>query len=455
MPKRGVRQPFRLSFEWRSGIKGTHACYDLGEAEAKRDELFANAEMRDSSVTVTILNRDTNEVFGPFVSPEDSAMTVTAAAPKVSATLGLAGKMAHPLTSPGSVQSLCGKVVSKFLKDDEAKDYPRCTACGELASKESGTVATKTATEPKPAQLKADVLDILAGLENISDAAKAESMINSAMEKASAIKSAQMRIPLVKKIEAAADKAKASQAPAKRVVEGTVVADIAGKDEIIAAGITKIHEAVELGRKMGDKAMDLARIQLGARLRAERKGLPDLEGQSGPVKALMAEMYTKARNGVPLTDVTTLEAHESLKKAVSNRMQDVTVEFLRSLDADKLREHFPLLTIPTNIESPEAFIRAEYKEVGITLPEMTRAERAKLDRAKDKAELPAATDASTDAPSSAVSPAVQEVKHASELADKLAARIQAKKYDEKEREALKAEVQEALTKFSLVFAALA
>lgn len=78
MPKRGVRQPWRVTFQYATQVKpSARAHYDRHEAEAFAAELQENAKRRDSSVTIEIRNRDTGEVVDMMakndVNSEDGA----------------------------------------------------------------------------------------------------------------------------------------------------------------------------------------------------------------------------------------------------------------------------------------------------------------------------------------------------------------------------------------------
>lgn len=58
MAKRGETQPWRVTFVWDSGIKGTVACRTEDQANMKAGEILRTAELREASVAVTVSHRD-------------------------------------------------------------------------------------------------------------------------------------------------------------------------------------------------------------------------------------------------------------------------------------------------------------------------------------------------------------------------------------------------------------
>jgi len=60
MPKRGDRLPWRVSFEWGNGVKGSVPCYDTNGAQTQISMLRAHAEAKGVGLTLTVTNRDTD-----------------------------------------------------------------------------------------------------------------------------------------------------------------------------------------------------------------------------------------------------------------------------------------------------------------------------------------------------------------------------------------------------------
>lgn len=77
MPKRGSRQPYRVSYQWDNGIKGATARYDLDDANLLADQIEASARSRELGVTITVLHVETPGAAGVVIAtrtidPEES-----------------------------------------------------------------------------------------------------------------------------------------------------------------------------------------------------------------------------------------------------------------------------------------------------------------------------------------------------------------------------------------------
>jgi hypothetical protein len=168
---------------------------------------------------------------------------------------------------------------------------------------------------------------------------------------------------------------------------------IPGMDDLIKAGANKVKEGVSLGLKMTDVATEVARVQLEMRQHMRNKaGLPDLLAESKYTKNAAKEIYDTAAKGLEADDVLAKSAHASLKKGAQNRMSDVLVEFLRTLDEQPefAREFFPAAIEKHADKKPTEAVYAFYEENGTTLPRKGRTELAR-EAAREKAkELEAA-----------------------------------------------------------------
>jgi hypothetical protein len=168
---------------------------------------------------------------------------------------------------------------------------------------------------------------------------------------------------------------------------------IPGMDNLIKAGADKVKEGVSLGLKMTDVAADVARVQLEMRQHMRNKaGLPDLLAESKYTKNAAKEIYDTAAKGLAADDVLAKSAHASLKKGAQNRMSDVIVDFLRTLDEQPefAREFFPAAIEKHADKTPTEAVYAFYEEHGTTLPRKGRTELAR-EAAREKAkELEAA-----------------------------------------------------------------
>lgn len=78
MAKRGQRYPYRVRYEWTSGIKGTVVASSLAEAELKADQLQANGIRHpEHDLTITILRVTKPGNPGTVIGTIDTA-TLTA-----------------------------------------------------------------------------------------------------------------------------------------------------------------------------------------------------------------------------------------------------------------------------------------------------------------------------------------------------------------------------------------
>ncbi|QDH92127.1 immunity repressor [Streptomyces phage Dubu] len=167
--------------------------------------------------------------------------------------------------------------------------------------------------------------------------------------------------------------------------------EVEGVDALVDEGVKAVKDAVDAGMKAADMARTIAETLLEARLKMPNKhGLADVTALSKFTKNIAHDTFVKAREDVDETeDVERWATHQSLAKAVRNRMSDVVVERLRSLDANP--EAFPAETMEKAQAqfpdlSPTEAVYALYASVGIDLPRKGRTELARED-ARRRAEL--------------------------------------------------------------------
>ncbi|MFE9381764.1 hypothetical protein ACFYMO_00785 [Streptomyces sp. NPDC007025] len=167
--------------------------------------------------------------------------------------------------------------------------------------------------------------------------------------------------------------------------------EVEGVDALVQTAVNDVVDAVEAGLRTADMARQIAETLLEARLKMPNKhGLADITALSKYTKDIAHDAFVKAREGVTEEgDKIRYDTHKSLAKAVRNRMSDVLVDRLRSLDEDpdsfepntmaKARRAFPKL-------SPTEAVYALYDSVGIQLPRKGRTELARED-ARRRAQL--------------------------------------------------------------------
>lgn len=194
----------------------------------------------------------------------------------------------------------------------------------------------------------------------------------------------------VKDAIAVRDKALVPQPEAPASAEATAAdsldpADYPGVPEVMAQGVAKVREGVELGMKLTTAGEEMARIMLNMRSLVPNPdtGLPDIMAQRKTTKNFAAAIYAEARADVAETDVERLGAHNSLVKATQNKMSDVLVDWLSALDnpesADVVKALYPSVA---DAEKPSEAIRALYAERGVELPLKGRTEVMREYRAR-------------------------------------------------------------------------
>lgn len=166
--------------------------------------------------------------------------------------------------------------------------------------------------------------------------------------------------------------------------------DVEGVDALVDEGVKAVKDAVDAGMQAADMARSIAETLLEARLKMTSKfGLADITAHSKFTKNIAHDAFVKAREGVTEEDVERWATHQSLAKAVRNRMSDVVVDRLKSLDGNP--DAFPAETMKkAQAEypdlSPTEAVYALYASVGIDLPRKGRTELARED-ARRRAEL--------------------------------------------------------------------
>ncbi|MFF8473871.1 hypothetical protein [Streptomyces sp. NPDC015414] len=165
--------------------------------------------------------------------------------------------------------------------------------------------------------------------------------------------------------------------------------DVQGVDAVVTKGVRQVRRAVDAGLKAADMARQVAETLLEARLKMPNQdtGLPDIVAQRKFTKNIAHDLFVEARKGVTEEDVHRWATHQSLAKAVRNRMSDVMVDFLKSLDEDpdRARAIFPTIDFKEGQSATEAVYGA-YAAKGVNLPRKGRTELARED-ARRRADL--------------------------------------------------------------------
>ncbi|WP_330478669.1 hypothetical protein OG301_26690 [Streptomyces platensis] len=233
-----------------------------------------------------------------------------------------------------------------------------------------------------------DVIDQIPPLMADGERAKAEALAREAQERIQACRPQDRDALNEALVEALA-------APVSGAgVELASYHDVAGVDELVDQGVAQARKAVDQGMKTADMARTIAETLMEARLKMpNRHSLPDIVADTKFTKNIAHDMFVKAREGVTEEDVDRWATHQSLAKAVRNRMSDVLVARLRSLDENpdafpadamtKAQTKFPKL-------SPTEAVYALYEAAGVKVPRKGRTELAREEARRRAKELEAA-----------------------------------------------------------------
>ncbi|MFG3405630.1 hypothetical protein [Streptomyces sp. NPDC048142] len=393
------------------------------------------------------------------------------------------GQTPHFLTD-ASETACTGKPTTPA--DDFNAEINLCKTCAKLftaataattTTEESDTVAeTETDTKPKTdaetlAEVTKDVENLIDVLSTLAkgDADKitsTQAQANAELLKISAAK----RAPLSMRLKEAVAAAKGRTTTAVVKPETTTVEEIPGYAEIIDNTSDKMAEGIRAEVSSQETARVLAEAILDARLRvADKKGRPDLKGTrqasrdlAGRIKDAAAEKLIKSGYKNDKADFDDLM--ESLQEKISYQMTAVLPQFVRTLDdsPEQAAELFPALVGEATEERPlSAILFDEYKIDPESRAERAARKRAETKAAKELAERRAAgelTDGSendgegegegngggTDEKSAFDKASAKLDKAAKDVVSVVA---NAEEYSDEEREKLRKQITDALSKF--------
>lgn len=288
MPKAGAKLPWRLTFQYATQGKPTnHAHYDAESAERAADEMLETARRNDSSVTITISNRETGESYtypkekdtmpAKNDSPSDATNTdIDAVISDVHATVDQIKELV-----PGSEGVTSAADALKAEAEEKIRQLPTNK---RTALRKAVNEAHKAATA-KPAEL--------------APAAPAPAPVT----------------------------AVARQAEDPMEIEGI--------PDLVKQSVKSFKDGVKYGLKLSEVGETVARTMLEMRLKITNpdNGLPDLTAERKTTKNAAGKVYELAREGVAKTDTKTNDAHDALQKAVQNKMGDVLVGWLRDFSS--------------------------------------------------------------------------------------------------------------------------
>jgi murein DD-endopeptidase MepM/ murein hydrolase activator NlpD len=368
MPKAGAKLVWRLTFQYATQEKAsTNAHYDAESAERAADEMLETARRNDSSVTITISNRETGESY---------------AYPKENDTMAAAPKKDN--------DELISDVHAKV---DEIKALdPKAEGAADQAKTlydDAEKIVRKLPTE-KRNSLRSDMREAR------------DAVVNGAQP---------------------ADAAPAPAPSTAIVRQAEDPMEIEGIPDLVKQSIKAFKDGVKYGLKLSEVGETVARTMLEMRLKMTHgaSGLPDLMSIEKKTKNSAGLVYDGAREGMDPTDQKLKDAHDALQKATQNKMADILVGWLRDFGSspnpeeamETARLYFPdaVTMVEEAREAKESgadvadadldlteAIYAVYKDAGIELPRYGRTEIQRFNyRVKQldtaRAELDAARDA--------------------------------------------------------------
>lgn len=337
MPKKGASPPWRLTYHFSSQAKpSANAHYSAEDAERAANEMIETAARRDSSVSITISNRETGESYS----------------------------------------------------------YPRTEGVAPMAAKK--TAAAKTAAA-KPEEVDVDALT--SQVHELADRIKAEKNPTELGRLNASAESIIRRLPTAKRTalrkavkEAKEAAAKSEPEPSTEIVKNTD--DPMTWDNVpalIAAGAEQMRKGSAAGQELQSAGERVANILLTIRQNMidPETGLPDLVWRMKATRNAAGRVYAEALKDVSEDAVELREAHAALQIATRNKASDVLVSWLRAYDRDDeesvamLADMFPgavkLLEADEDL-SPEAAIRKIYADKKLELPLRGRTEAMRITR---------------------------------------------------------------------------
>ncbi|MFJ9646717.1 hypothetical protein [Streptomyces sp. NPDC101206] len=375
MPKKGERRPWRLAFHWLSNdVKGTTTHGTPDEARSAAHEMFKTARLRDSELELTIENRDTGEKITmtatdalneEITSSIERARSLAAGGEDHEAALADLVEETETL-----IKQISGKGSVKLKEDFRAQLLEAVKIPAQRAPEAEGADAAN-AEEDQPTQRtpEGDGQDDAADAEGDQPVTSAE---------------------LVK--------------PAT-----TDVSEIVNFNSLLALGIKRVKEAAadswEKGRGVGEVLLEM---RLGT---TDKHGDPDLGGRTDPGKKGAGAIYAAVVAGLPEEgedeDADAIrDKIDSIQTDARRSLQNLVVEVVRALDvvpddeegkakveAERARFANAVAMFP-EADKPFSEKVFDYYEVkGKPIPRLTRAEKARRDRAikaRHRAELEAA-----------------------------------------------------------------
>lgn len=392
-------------------------------------------------------------------------------------TVGRLGKGQTPHFLTDANETACTGKAATPATDFNA-EINLCKTCAKLFTaatanniEENDTVAKNTENKTDAetlAEVTKDVenmIDVLSTLTK-TDADKitsTQAQANAELLKVSAAK----RAPLSMRLKEAVAAAQGRTTTAVVRPETTEVEQIANYEEIIANTSDKMADGIRAEVSSQETARVLAEAILDARIRVfDKKGRPDLKGTrdaskklTGKIKDAAAEKLIESGYKNDRADFDDLM--DSLQEKISYQMTAVLPEFIRSLDdsPEQSAELFPALVGEATEDRPlSAIIFDEYKIDPESKAERTARRRAEAKQAKELAERRAAgelTDGSEDEGEGEGNGGTDE----KSAFDKASAKLEkaakdvvsvvenADEYTDEQRERLRKQITDALSKF--------
>ncbi|MDX3550995.1 hypothetical protein PV729_04280 [Streptomyces europaeiscabiei] len=346
MPKKGQRQPWRVTFQY--GTQGKPSAvphFSKHDAERFADGLLDVARSREYDVVITISNRDTAESYtytGEIMASEDTQ-------------------------TRNDVSTDEGKAVVEQIDAniERARSLRDADALNDLEAETESLISSlsgKGSINVK--KLKRDAWNDAEG--EASDAMTAEAE--------------------------AAGKAGAE-------VATLTYESFKGVPELVIVGAEKVTEGVSRDMSQAATAREVADVILDMWRRIpDADGNPDIDGKSGPAKEAARAVYRTA--GEALGNLYSkdqgfdvAEAVKSFQRAVQHQRRDVRAKYLRSLDGDseesiqERKRYESILQTKPDDKSPAAWV-AEHYGLSLRGPLELRRERYQAERAAIEAGQP-------------------------------------------------------------------
>ncbi|WP_458085795.1 hypothetical protein [Streptomyces malaysiensis] len=245
------------------------------------------------------------------------------------------------------------------------------------------TARNAAVKKPTPAEIKGQIEEIVAEIEELPPERgdELDGLAERAAELIGKLHARSRKAPR-ERIDAAYKVAKERTQDGRQLVKPSNVDTAEYPAEclpLIAKAVEEVRQGIQHSRQLDGIVETIGNTLLTIRLKIEYKGLPDIKGDRQASRDAAAAVWTSV--AVDMDDVDKAEV-ASLQQRVWQEAPNILVRHIRALNDNRevYAEEFPDIAKRFPRLEPEKAIRKAYGEVGIKIPDKTRAEVEKARR---------------------------------------------------------------------------